>query len=79
MSNFIASSALIAISIAKFALLTDWETIAGLLQSAGKINQAERQMAKSSSTVWLVVIPMVFGGVGVGVISGWLQSKPPTR
>lgn len=78
LSNLIAGSVLVGIAIAIFALLTNWEAVAGLLQSTGKINEAELQMTKSSSVLWLVVIPMLFGGVGVNVISGWLQSKRPS-
>lgn len=78
-SNFIAGSALVGIAIAMFILLTNWDNIAGLLLNAGKLNEAERQKIQSSSAIWLVVIPLVFGGVGVNVISGWLQSKRPSK
>lgn len=77
LGNLIAGSALLGIAIYMFILLTDWEALAELLQSAGKMTAAERQTAKTSSVLWLVVIPMVFGGVGVNVVSAWLQSKRP--
>lgn len=79
LSNLLAGCALIGTAISMFVLLTDWEAVVGLLQSAGKITEAEHQVSKSSSALWLVVIPTVFGGVGVNVVSAWLQSRRPSQ
>lgn len=75
--NLSAGCALIGIAISMFVLLTNWEDVVVLLQNAGKITAAEHQVSKSSSALWLIVIPLVFGGVGVNVVSAWLQSKRP--
>lgn len=79
LSNLLAGCALIGIAISMVVLLTNWEDVVVLLQNAGKITEAEHQVSKSSSALWLIVIPLVFGGVGVNVISAWLQSKHPPK
>lgn len=58
-------------------LFFDWAAIGEILHSTGKLTSVEHEKMKSSVGLWSVIIPLVFGGVGVNVLSAWLTTKRP--
>lgn len=77
-SNFFAGLVLVGIAAYLTGLLTDWASIFDLLKSRGQLSSDEYEKAKGNTAFWLAIVPVAIAGIGINVITSWLQSKRPS-
>jgi hypothetical protein len=66
---------LIGISAYTLVLFTQMFEIIGNMHDQKKIADGVFQELKISSAIWLAIIPVVTGGVGINVLSDYLSAK----
>lgn len=77
-SNLLCSVMLILLSTAIVGLMSELVLIAQNLHDQGKVTDSVFAQLRSSGTIWLVIFPLVWGGVGINVLSGFLLARQPT-
>lgn len=76
-SNFWAACILLMLSILMIGLFGDLISEFEELKSKGVITHGLFTELKTSGTIWVIMFPMIAGGVGINALSAYLQSRKP--
>lgn len=75
----IAGLALVGIATITVIIMTGFEPMFGVLESAQAIDDDVIASSKKGFQIWSIMFPAVIGAIGANMITSWVQNRLPSQ